>query len=212
MLPGCSRENPFPSIQIWILCYSSFLAVTQAQHTDLYLQKKKKKQKTFAGETHPKSHAVMLCHLWSCRKRCNQVRQVSCEVFASLLPAMIKWSIKPGERTPSPPSINAKMWLISRFEAHLAADVNDSRLAGAFGVIPAFHLGWKWAGWWVWRRKHRPSPLAPIYKITYKSTQSVPSVMSSSTALSYRNNRKSTKTEPGSCLFSTWSRLSVCWL
>lgn len=40
MLPGCSRENPFPSIQIWILCYSSFLAVTQAQHTDLYLHKK----------------------------------------------------------------------------------------------------------------------------------------------------------------------------
>lgn len=106
MLPGCSRENPFPSIQIWILCYSSFLAVTQAQHTDLYLQKKK----PFAGETHLKSHAVMLCHLWSCRKRCNHVRQVSCEVFASLLPAMIKWSIKPGERTPSPPSINAKMW------------------------------------------------------------------------------------------------------
>lgn len=78
--------------------------------TLICISKKKKKQKTFAGETHPKSHAVMLCHLWSCRKRCNQVRQVSCEVFASLLPAMIKWSIKPGERTPSPPSINAKMW------------------------------------------------------------------------------------------------------
>lgn len=54
MLPGCSRENPFPSIQIWILCYSSFLAVTQAQHTDLYLQKKKKKAENVCRGNTPK--------------------------------------------------------------------------------------------------------------------------------------------------------------
>lgn len=213
MLPGCSRENPFPSIQIWILCYSSFLAVTQAQHTDLYLPKKKKKSRKRLQGKHTQSHT-----LWCCVTSDHAGRGVIRSgrwAVKCLPPFFLPWlngaSNQGSEHLHRRP-LMLKCDLISRFEAHLAADVNDSRLAGAFGVIPAFHLGWKWAGWWVWRRKHRPSPLAPIYKITYKSTQSVPSVTSSSTALSYRNNRKSTKTEPGSCLFSTWSRLSVCWL
>lgn len=132
-------------------------------------KKQKKNRKRLQGK-HTQSHT-----LWCCVTSDHAGRGVirSGRWAVKCLPPFflpwLNWASNQGSEHLHRRPLMLKCDLISHFEAHLAADVNDSRLAGAFSVIPAFHLGWKWAGWWVWRRSTGPVPLLQYTKSHIKA-------------------------------------------